>query len=60
MYKIYENKEAARDASNEFHEKMADLEENFGAEFWENDDCAGSGYSFRYYDIDGKVRKYDE
>jgi len=52
---IYENRAQAEEASRHFGKMLEALENEFGATFWENDDCAGSGYCFRYYGTDGKV-----
>jgi hypothetical protein len=53
---IYENIEKARVAQDEFQKKLEKLEEEYGVTFWENDDCAGSGYSVKYYDKNGEVK----
>jgi len=53
---IYKNIHDAREAQHKFHEEYEALLEKYGASFWENDDCAGSGYSFQYRDNKGNVQ----
>lgn len=52
----YKNLTEACKARDEFLKEYETLLEKYGAEFWENDSCAGSGYSFQYLDSTGNIQ----
>ena len=53
---IYKNIGEACEAREAFHKEYDALMEKYGADFWENDDVSGSGYSFEYRDGMGNIK----
>lgn len=52
---IYENKEKAEYAQNEFYGKLAELEAQYGANFEVDDSCVEVLWTMKYYDENRKI-----